>query len=96
MTDSQSAKLSDTREVASIATPSEAHMSAVSPWLTAEDFSTALSNVYDRGFVVIKNVMSADGLDAYGEILDAYMARYATGGSIFDGTVSHRLYELFG
>lgn len=94
MTDSQATTLVDTREVTSIATPSEAHMSAVSPWLTAEGFSTALSNVRDRGFVVIKNVMSADELDAYREILNAHMTHSPTGRNVFEGTKSHRLYAL--
>jgi len=94
MTDSQAATLVDTREVASIATPSEAHMSAVSPWLTAEDFSTALSNVHDRGYAVIENVMSADELDAYREILNTHMTHSPTGRNVFEGTRSHRLYAL--
>ena len=73
---------------------SNTHMAAVAPWLCADAFESALIDIHDRGYVIIKNVLSPDDCDDYRQILERYMAASPTGRNVFEGTSSHRLYAL--
>ena len=93
MTTMHDAKLHSTN-ASYVGAVSAEHETAVSPWLSADDFSTALRDVHDRGYAVIENVMSADEYDTYRRILSTHMAQSPTGRNVFEGTKSHRLYGL--
>jgi ectoine hydroxylase-related dioxygenase (phytanoyl-CoA dioxygenase family) len=75
-------------------TPSAEHVQAVSPWLTKEAFITALRDVHDCGYALIKNVMHESEVEAYRKVLHAHMDQSPTGRNVFEGTRSHRLYAL--
>lgn len=70
------------------------HEEAVAPWLSAEGFSSALSDVHNCGYAVIESVMTAHEIEAYRKVLNAHMAQSPTGRNVFEGTKSHRLYAL--
>ena len=71
-----------------------AHLAAVRPWLSVDEFEAALVDVHDRGYVIIENVLSTDECDDYRQILEHFMTASPTGRNVFEGTSSHRLYAL--
>ena len=71
-----------------------AHVVSVAPWLPADKFEAALTDVHDRGYVIIEDVLSPSDCDDYRQILEHFMAVSPTGRNVFEGTSSHRLYAL--
>jgi ectoine hydroxylase-related dioxygenase (phytanoyl-CoA dioxygenase family) len=73
---------------------SATHVASVAPWLSAETFQEALTDVHDRGYVIIEDVLSPSDCDDYRQILEQFMAVSPAGRNVFEGTSSHRLYAL--
>jgi len=73
---------------------SATHVASVAPWLSAETFQEALTDVHDRGYVIIEDVLSPSDCNDYRQILDQFMAVSPAGRNVFEGTSSHRLYAL--
>ena len=73
---------------------SSAHIASVAPWLPADKFQAALVDVHDRGYAIIKDVLSPGDCEDYRQILERFMAVSPTGRNVFEGTSSHRLYAL--
>jgi ectoine hydroxylase-related dioxygenase (phytanoyl-CoA dioxygenase family) len=73
---------------------SATHVASVAPWLSAEAFQEALTDVHDRGYVIIEDVLSPSDCDDYRQILEQFMAVSPAGRNVFEGTSSHRLYAL--
>ena len=73
---------------------SSAHLASVAPWLPADKYEAALTDVHDRGYVIIEDVLSPSDCDDYRQILEHFMAVSPTGRNVFEGTSSHRLYAL--
>ena len=73
---------------------SATHVASVAPWLSAETFQEALTDVHDRGYVIIEDVLSSSDCNDYRQILDQFMAVSPAGRNVFEGTSSHRLYAL--
>jgi ectoine hydroxylase-related dioxygenase (phytanoyl-CoA dioxygenase family) len=73
---------------------SATHVASVAPWLSAETFQEALTDVHDRGYVIIEGVLSPSDCDDYRQILEQFMAVSPAGRNVFEGTSSHRLYAL--
>ena len=73
---------------------SATHVASVAPWLSAETFQEALTDVHDRGYVIIEDVLSPSDCNDYRQILEQFMAVSPAGRNVFEGTSSHRLYAL--
>lgn len=73
---------------------SATHVASVAPWLSAETFQEALTDVHDRGYVIIEDVLPPSDCDDYRQILEQFMAVSPAGRNVFEGTSSHRLYAL--
>jgi len=73
---------------------SATHVASVAPWLSAETFQEALTDVHDRGYVIIEDVLSSSDCNDYRQILEQFMAVSPAGRNVFEGTSSHRLYAL--
>jgi len=73
---------------------SATHEASVAPWLSAETFQEALTDVHDRGYVIIEDVLSSSDCNDYRQILEQFMAVSPAGRNVFEGTSSHRLYAL--
>ena len=73
---------------------SATHVASVAPWLSAETFQEALTDVHDRGYVIIEDVLSPNDCNDYRQILEQFMAVSPAGRNVFEGTSSHRLYAL--
>ena len=73
---------------------SATHVASVAPWLSAETFQEALTDVHDRGYVIIEDVLLPCDCDDYRQILEQFMAVSPAGRNVFEGTSSHRLYAL--
>jgi hypothetical protein len=73
---------------------SATHVASVAPWLSSETFQEALTDVHDRGYVIIEDVLSPSDCDDYRQILEQFMAVSPAGRNVFEGTSSHRLYAL--
>ena len=73
---------------------SATHVASVAPWLSAETFQEALTDVHDRGYVIIEDVLSPSECNDYRQILEQFMAVSPAGRNVFEGTSSHRLYAL--
>ena len=73
---------------------SATHVASVAPWLSAETFQEALTDVHDRGYVIIEDVLSPSDCNDYRQILEQFVAVSPAGRNVFEGTSSHRLYAL--
>jgi len=73
---------------------SATHVASVAPWLSAETFQEVLTDVHDRGYVIIEDVLSSSDCNDYRQILEQFMAVSPAGRNVFEGTSSHRLYAL--
>ena len=73
---------------------SATHVAFVAPWLSAETFQEALTDVHDRGYVIIEDVLSVSECNDFRQILEQFMAVSPAGRNVFEGTSSHRLYAL--